>query len=183
MAEIKKILDQSGTEILPVTITNAVLNPSSIGGNLESRLETIEEDVSGKADKVTNATSGNLAGLDANGNLTDSGVSASSFPSDSNLVHKTGAETIGGMKTFLNSLLFGSNVDFQPTSAHQHEILISNGEMDQGGDVAVLNFEDIDEVGNVLLRGVATPTTNFDAANKKYVDDIVGDIETLLAAI
>lgn len=32
-------------------------------------------DLSSKADKVTNATSGNLAGLDSNGNLTDSGVS------------------------------------------------------------------------------------------------------------
>ena len=31
-------------------------------------------DISGKADKVTGATAGNLAGLDANGNLTDSGV-------------------------------------------------------------------------------------------------------------
>jgi hypothetical protein len=36
-------------------------------------------DVSGKADKVTGATTGDLAGLDANGNLTDSGYSASSF--------------------------------------------------------------------------------------------------------
>lgn len=35
-------------------------------------------DISGKADKVSGATSGNLAGLDSNGNLTDSGVSASS---------------------------------------------------------------------------------------------------------
>ncbi|MBQ1571071.1 MAG: hypothetical protein IIZ78_08115 [Clostridiales bacterium] len=32
-------------------------------------------DITGKADKVTNATSGHLAGLDSNGNLTDSGVS------------------------------------------------------------------------------------------------------------
>ena len=31
-------------------------------------------DISGKADKVANATNGNIAGLDANGNLTDSGV-------------------------------------------------------------------------------------------------------------
>ncbi len=31
-------------------------------------------DISGKADKVTGATAGNFAGLDANGNLTDSGV-------------------------------------------------------------------------------------------------------------
>lgn len=36
-------------------------------------------DASGKADKVTNATSGNFAGLDSNGNLTDSGSKASDF--------------------------------------------------------------------------------------------------------
>lgn len=35
--------------------------------------------VTDKADKVTNATSGNFAGLDANGNLTDSGSKASDF--------------------------------------------------------------------------------------------------------
>lgn len=33
-------------------------------------------DISGKADKVQNATNGNLAGLDSNGNLTDSGISS-----------------------------------------------------------------------------------------------------------
>lgn len=38
-------------------------------------LENVNE-VAGKADKVTSATSGNLASLDANGNLVDSGVSA-----------------------------------------------------------------------------------------------------------
>lgn len=36
-------------------------------------------DISGKADKVTGATPGNFAGLDANGNLTDSGKNAASF--------------------------------------------------------------------------------------------------------
>lgn len=36
-------------------------------------------DLSGKADKVTGATSGNFAGLDANGNLTDSGKKGSDF--------------------------------------------------------------------------------------------------------
>lgn len=35
------------------------------------------QDISGKADKVSGATNGNLAGLDANGNLTDSGVAKS----------------------------------------------------------------------------------------------------------
>lgn len=36
-------------------------------------------DISGKADKVTGATDGNFAGLDADGNLTDSGKSAADF--------------------------------------------------------------------------------------------------------
>lgn len=38
-----------------------------------------------KADKVTSATNGNFAGLDANGNLTDSGKKASDFVSTANL--------------------------------------------------------------------------------------------------
>ena len=37
------------------------------------------QDISGKADKVPSATNGNLAGLDANGNLTDSGKKAADF--------------------------------------------------------------------------------------------------------
>ena len=40
---------------------------------------TSHQDISGKADKVTSATNGNFAGLDANGNLTDSGSKASDF--------------------------------------------------------------------------------------------------------
>ena len=37
------------------------------------------QDISGKADKVASATNGNFAGLDSNGNLTDSGAKASDF--------------------------------------------------------------------------------------------------------
>jgi hypothetical protein len=37
------------------------------------------QDISGKADKVASATNGNFAGLDSNGNLTDSGSKAADF--------------------------------------------------------------------------------------------------------
>ena len=37
------------------------------------------QDISGKADKVASATNGNFAGLDSNGNLTDSGKKAADF--------------------------------------------------------------------------------------------------------
>lgn len=40
---------------------------------------TQHQDISGKADKVSNATNGNFAALDSNGNLTDSGSKASDF--------------------------------------------------------------------------------------------------------
>ena len=50
------------------------------GGQLDSRYYTETETdslLNNKADKVSGATNGNLAGLDSNGNLTDSGVAAS----------------------------------------------------------------------------------------------------------
>ena len=51
-------------------------------------------DPDSKADKVSGATTDNFAGLDASGNLQDSGVA------DGDLVHIAGAESITGHKTF-----------------------------------------------------------------------------------
>lgn len=45
--------------------------------------------INGKADKVQNATSGNFAGLDSNGNLTDSGSKASDFAASSTALSLT----------------------------------------------------------------------------------------------
>lgn len=42
------------------------------------------QDISGKADKVASATNGNFAGLDSNGNLTDSGYKAADFQAAGN---------------------------------------------------------------------------------------------------
>jgi hypothetical protein len=53
-----------------------------------------EEAVEGKADKVAGAGNGNFAGLDAEGNLTDSGKKAADF------VQTAGAQTVAGVKTF-----------------------------------------------------------------------------------
>ena len=51
------------------------INPD--GTEYDLKDATARQDLSLKADKVTSATNGNLAGLDANGNLTDSGIIAS----------------------------------------------------------------------------------------------------------
>ena len=53
-----------------------------------------------KADKVSNATNGNFAGLDANGNLTDSGVAASALMRGINILYATGSIPQGQYRYF-----------------------------------------------------------------------------------
>lgn len=61
-----KVLSISGNEI--------EFHVSSVANNaITVQADGLHVDISGKTDKVANATAGNLAGLDANGNLTDSG--------------------------------------------------------------------------------------------------------------
>lgn len=52
-----------------------ILNKNTI----KTKIDDLETETSTKADKVSSATDGHFAGLDANGNLTDSGYSASDF--------------------------------------------------------------------------------------------------------
>ena len=70
--------------LLPGIIdTSNFINKSATNGLVKNDgsidTTTYVSDISGKADKVTSATNGNFAGLDANGNLTDSGKKSSDF--------------------------------------------------------------------------------------------------------
>ncbi len=65
-----KILTISGRTIT-VKISAAANNALTV------QSDGLHVDISGKADKVSNSTNGNLAGLDANGNMTNSGIAAS----------------------------------------------------------------------------------------------------------
>lgn len=67
--------DKPSTGIPKTDLAQAVQDSLALA---DSALQS-HQDISGKADKVANANSGNFAGLDANGNLTDSGSKASDF--------------------------------------------------------------------------------------------------------
>lgn len=103
---------------------------------------------------------------------------------DTNFVHKTGAETIGGMKTFSDTV----KVSWQNGIRFLHTVQglkdVNMTLLDEasysGKDIFV--FSDV-QGNDVVVRGVQQPEKDSDAVNKKYLDDIVGDIETLLAAI
>lgn len=70
-----------------ITAIQGVIPSTATASN---KLATVADlpDITGKADKVTSATSGNFAGLDANGNLTDSGSKASDFLTSSDISDK-----------------------------------------------------------------------------------------------
>ena len=63
------VIETVKVDDIPLTVTN----------------KTVNIDLSDKADKAVPSTAGNLAGLDATGNLTDSGVAATSVVTDSDL--------------------------------------------------------------------------------------------------
>lgn len=67
-------------------------------------------DISGKADKVSNATNGNLAGLDSTGNLTDSGKSPSDFVGSVALANEVSTTSYQALyvDNSLNAIISGS---------------------------------------------------------------------------
>lgn len=85
-------------DYIPFYDTSASSKKKSLWSNIKSVLKTYfdgiyitsHQDISGKADKVTSATNGNFAGLDSNGNLTDSGSKASDFAASSQAVPSGG---------------------------------------------------------------------------------------------
>lgn len=85
MAKLKYVVDGNGTKFYPITIANGVVYVKDDGTQvklseyLKSESEATTAALAKKADKVTKATAGHFAGLDANGNLTDSGKNAASF--------------------------------------------------------------------------------------------------------
>jgi hypothetical protein len=97
------------------TIPTVPTNVSAF--NNDAGYLTSHQDITGKADKVSNPTSGNFASLDSNGNLTDSGSKASDF------VTSTRAIPSGGNAGQVLKKV--SATDYDVTWANQSETLPS----------------------------------------------------------
>lgn len=123
------------------------------------------------ASKVSSATSGNFAGLDSNGNLTDSGHSNSDF------VHKTGNETISGRKTFDEGISIdnGHNLTFKSLVNGNDYGPYMQGEYDTTNQEPTLSFYGSYGDEAVRLINIENPRNNTDAANKSYVDTAINN--------
>ena len=79
---------------------------------VQGDVSDIASDLSGKADKVTGATAGNLAALNASGNLTDSGQSSANLVHDASYVHTDNNFTTV-LKTKLEGVQSGAEQNVQ----------------------------------------------------------------------
>lgn len=86
------LLDLTSDTVTPQTLLSGATAHAANGQSISGTV-----DLNGKADKVANATAGNFAGLDASGNLIDSGKSASDFDNVwlGTRAEHTAAETAG----------------------------------------------------------------------------------------
>lgn len=78
-SDIKDKANKSEMSVEAGTGANADKTTITLKTGTSATVLTAHQSISGKADKVASATNGNFAGLDSNGNLTDSGKKAADF--------------------------------------------------------------------------------------------------------
>lgn len=128
------VLGNGNKEIKVSTITETAISTT---------ISTIGTLSSGKADKVSSATNGHLAGLDASGNLTDSGIVAADVATDSDLelkVDKT--TTVNGQPLSGNVQI--TKVDEASTADKVANKLTINGQEYDGSSAISVTTPDTD---------------------------------------
>lgn len=151
MAKILFATTAEGVKFYPITIANAVayIKQDNTQVKLNEFLDSI--DYSGKADKVSGATNGNFAGLDANGNLTDSGFKAADF------------QAAGDYKTTQTAVV-------SPTADGNSYAYIDTISQDTNGEITATKKTIPDAVASV--SGVGGTKGLMSAADKETIDNL-----------
>lgn len=152
--------------------------------NVQSAIVEVRDDtdtkLSSKADKVSGATNGRFAGLNASGNLTDSGFSSSSF-----LAAGTGAS---GISFTANGDIASTNVQAAIVEVRDDTDTKLNGKIPTvpgavNGRIAVFASGRIADGGKSLSDYLSTtntaaytPTSTYHPATKDYVDQAVAGV-------
>lgn len=121
-------------------------------------------DISGKADKVTGATNGHLAGVDGNGNLTDSGVAAA------DVQQKLTGSTSGNIRTS-DANGFAQDGGVALTDVQQK--LAANAFT--SGNVRTTNADGFAQDGGVALSALLQGSAASDAEVDEMLAEVFGD--------
>ena len=154
-------------ETLPVDISGNAATASDVkqGSNLESKLNA-------KADKVANATPGNFAGLDAYGNLTDSGHKASDFKTVQTSVSDPSAD--GTAVSFIDTLSQDTNGEITATKKTVPTATTSVPGITQlTSDTVVSGALSTNETRATTPLGVKNAIDNLDSGDAKEETKVV----------
>lgn len=127
---VTNIAYDTANKVITKTINGTTTDVVSLS-QIESDL-----DLSNKADKVSNATSGNFAGLDSNGNLTDSGSKASDFA--------TSAQGVNADSALQGGIIVGESSNLPVTNNILQIPKAVSGTAAQPGNYGVVQIECID---------------------------------------
>ena len=99
-------------KILTISGRTITFKISAVANNaITAQSDGIHVNISGKADKVSSSVNGNLAGLDANGNLTNSGIAASTVTGYATSIAAKASKITGTSITADNLLVMNSSGD------------------------------------------------------------------------
>lgn len=146
-----------------IASSNVVVKSATVGlikndGTIDTNTYLTDDDIADKADKVDNATNGDLAGLDANGNLTDSGVLAS------NVVTKVSSATNGDLAglnasgELTDSGILASNVIVKSATTG---LIKNDGTIDESD---YLTSADIADKADIVENATADDFATLDAS-------------------
>ena len=127
------------------------------------------EDLDRKADKVSNATDGNFAGLDDNGNLTDSGYKASDFKPKQTAV--TDPTASGSGIEFIDSISQDTNGVIVPAKKSVQVAVASTSGV--GGNAGVMSAADKEKLDGIeagaqanTIESISIKNAPLDITNK-----------------
>lgn len=143
----------------PNVLDNDAWKPFGIG----------QADLDGKADKVSNATVGNFAGLDDNGNLTDSGYKASDFKPKQTAV--TDPTASGSGIEFIDSISQDTNGVIVPAKKSVQVAVASTSGV--GGNAGVMSAADKEKLDGIeagaqanTIESISINNAPLDITNK-----------------
>ena len=143
--------------VVTAEIKTGSIAKSKLSSGVQASLDLADsaiQDISGKADKVTSATNGNFAGLDANGNLTDSGHKHSDYKTQQTAV--TDPTTGNSTATYEFIATISQNANGEITATKQ---AVRSASATQSGLMSSAHYSKVEAISASVSSDTLTITT------------------------